>query len=222
MKQIIKSFVGMDVHKATISISVAEDGRSGPVRFIGVIPNTPEAVGKMAKQLARHGELDFCYEASGCGYGIHRQLTTLGHKCTVAAPSMIPRKPGERIKTDRRDSEKHSTNALRFGAVEIFGSISTSKTDTLVARDLDLSESLGIRSSKICVPGLRKLVDLYQFSPENGSGSNSMTEEILWEGEGVRCGFSRSPSYLILSESAFQQRLHHSGHLPRCGPPLAQ
>jgi hypothetical protein len=105
MKQ-IRSFVGVDVHKATISISVAEDGRSGPVRFIGVIPNTPEAVGKMAKQLARHGELDFCYEASGCGYGIHRQLTGFGHKCTVAAPSMIPRKPGERIKTDRRDSEK--------------------------------------------------------------------------------------------------------------------
>ena len=105
MKQ-VRSFVGMDVHKATISISVAEDGRSGPVRFLGVIPNTPEAVHKMAKQLARHGELDFCYEASGCGYGIHRQLTGLGHKCTVAAPSMIPRKPGQRIKTDRRDSEK--------------------------------------------------------------------------------------------------------------------
>lgn len=105
MKQ-TRSFVGMDVHKATISISVAEDGRSGPVRFVGEIPNTPEAVHKMAKQLARHGELDFCYEASGCGYGIYRQLTGLGHKCTVAAPSMIPRKPGERIKTDRRDSEK--------------------------------------------------------------------------------------------------------------------
>ena len=63
MKQTTRSFVGMDVHKATISISVAEDGRSGPVRFIGVIPNTPEAVTKMAKQLAKHGELDFCYEA---------------------------------------------------------------------------------------------------------------------------------------------------------------
>src|ERR1700749_2714392 len=106
MKQTIRSFVGIDVHKETISLSVAEDGRSGTVRFIGVIPNTPEAVQKMAKQLARHGELDFCYEASGCGYGIHRQLTGLGHKCTVVAPSMIPRRPGERIKTDRRDSEK--------------------------------------------------------------------------------------------------------------------
>jgi transposase len=96
----------MDVHKATISISIAEDGRSGPIRFLGVIPNTADEVAKLAKRLAKHGELDFCYEASGCGYGIHRQLTALGHKCMVVAPSMIPRKPGERIKTDRRDSEK--------------------------------------------------------------------------------------------------------------------
>ena len=111
----IRSFVGMDVHKATISISVAEDGRSGPVRFLGVIPNTADEVAKMAKRLARHGELDFCYEASGCGYGIHRQLTALGHKCTVVAPSMIPRKPGERIKTDRRDSEKLAHPAPLLG-----------------------------------------------------------------------------------------------------------
>jgi transposase len=60
----------------------------------------------MAKLLSRHGELNFCYEAGGCGYGIYRQLTTLGHSCTVVATSMIPRKPGERIKTDRRDSQK--------------------------------------------------------------------------------------------------------------------
>jgi transposase len=101
-----RSFIGLDVHKATISISIAEDGRNGPVRFLGVIPNTAEEVAKLAKRLARHGELDFCYEAGGCGYGIHRQLTSLGHRCTVVATSMIPRKPGERIKTDRRDSQK--------------------------------------------------------------------------------------------------------------------
>jgi transposase len=100
------SFIGMDVHKATISISIAEDGRNGPVRFLGVIPNAPEDIAKMAKRLSRHGELDFCYEAGGCGYGIYRQLTTLGHRCMVVATSMIPRKPGERIKTDRRDSQK--------------------------------------------------------------------------------------------------------------------
>ena len=65
--QTVRSFVGMDVHKETISISVAEDGRNGPVRFIGVIPNQPEDIAKMAKRLAKHGELDFCYEAGGCG-----------------------------------------------------------------------------------------------------------------------------------------------------------
>jgi transposase len=101
-----RSFVGMDVHKATISISIAEDGRNGPVRFLGVIPNVPEDIAKMAKRLSRHGDLDFCYEAGGCGYGIYRQLTALGHRCMVVATSMIPRKPGERIKTDRRDSQK--------------------------------------------------------------------------------------------------------------------
>jgi len=104
--QTVRSFVGMDVHKETISISVAEDGRNGPVRFIGVIPNQPDDIAKMSKRLAKHGELDFCYEAGGCGYNIYRQLTALGHSCTVAATSMIPRKPGERIKTDRRDSQK--------------------------------------------------------------------------------------------------------------------
>lgn len=71
-----------------------------------MIPNTADEVAKLAKRLAKHGELDFCYEASCCGYGIHRQLTALGHRCMVIAPSMIPRKPGERIKTDRRDSQK--------------------------------------------------------------------------------------------------------------------
>jgi transposase len=101
-----RSFIGLDVHKDTISVSIAEDGRDGAVRFIGVIANTPDEVAKMAKRLSRHGELDFCYEAGGCGYGLYRQLRALGHKCTVAATSMIPRKPGERIKTDRRDSQK--------------------------------------------------------------------------------------------------------------------
>jgi transposase len=67
-----RSFIGMDVHKAAISISIAEDGRNGPVRFLGVIPNVPEDIAKMAKRLSRHGELDFCYEAGGCGYSIYR------------------------------------------------------------------------------------------------------------------------------------------------------
>jgi transposase len=99
-------YVGLDVHKASISATVAEEGRDGAVRFIGAIANTPTEVAKLARRLSRNGDrLDFCYEAGGCGYGIYRQLIALGHSCTLAAPSLIARKPGDRVKTDRRDSE---------------------------------------------------------------------------------------------------------------------
>ena len=57
--------------------------------------------------MAKNGDrLEFCYEAGCCGYGVHRQLTDLGHGCMVVAPSLIPKKPGDRIKTDRRDAQK--------------------------------------------------------------------------------------------------------------------
>ena len=99
-------YVGMDVHKETIAVSIAEEGRNGEVRFIGTIPNTPTDIAKLAKRLSKDGvALEFCYEAGCCGYVIYRQLTELGHSCTVVAPSKIPRKPGERIKTDRRDAQ---------------------------------------------------------------------------------------------------------------------
>ncbi len=108
-------YVGLDVHKASISVTTAEDGRDGEVRFIGTIPNTPTDVAKLAKRLANEGRrLAFCYEAGGCGYGMYRQLIDLGHGCTVAAPTLIARKPGDRIKTDRRDSEKLALQH-RFG-----------------------------------------------------------------------------------------------------------
>ena len=97
-------YVGMDVHKESIAVSVAESV-GGEVRYVGNIANTPAAVQKLAKQLGKgDARLSFCYEAGGCGYGIHRQLTQLGCECQVVAPSLIPRKAGDRVKTDRRDS----------------------------------------------------------------------------------------------------------------------
>jgi transposase len=94
----------LDVHKETIAVSVAEaDG--GEVRYMGEIPNTPDAVVKLVKRLRKEGaKLSFCYEAGPCGYGLHRQLLDLGQVCQVVAPSLIPKKPGDRVKTDRRDS----------------------------------------------------------------------------------------------------------------------
>ncbi len=103
MKQFSK-YVGMDVHKATIAVAVAEGG-GGEVRYLGEIANTPEAIGKLVRQLKKGDvDLSFCYEAGPCGYGIQRQLSDLGWDCQVVAPSLIPKKAGDRVKTDRRDS----------------------------------------------------------------------------------------------------------------------
>lgn len=98
-------FVGLDVHKATVSVVVAEGTRGGEVRSFGTVANRAEAIEKLVGRLARDGyRLSFCYEAGPCGYGLYRQLTALGHECVVVAPSLIPVRAGDRVKTDRRDA----------------------------------------------------------------------------------------------------------------------
>jgi transposase len=98
-------YIGLDVHKDTIAIALAAADKRGDVRQYGQIANTPAALKTAAARLARGGsDLRFCYEAGPCGYGVQRQLTAAGHQCAVVAPSLIPRRPGDRIKTDRRDA----------------------------------------------------------------------------------------------------------------------
>lgn len=99
------TFIGLDVHKATISVAVAQGERGGEVRHWGTVPNRPDHVRKLAERLAAGGaRLHFCYEAGPCGYGLHRQILEMGHDCIVVAPSLIPVKAGDRVKTDRRDA----------------------------------------------------------------------------------------------------------------------
>ena len=100
-------YIGLDVHKASISVTVAEDGRNGEVKFLGTIANTPEALRKLAQKLSRKGDqLAFCYEAGCLGYQSAVGFTGLGHSCVVAAPTLIPVKPGDRIKNDRQEIQR--------------------------------------------------------------------------------------------------------------------
>ena len=106
MSETVK-YVGLDVHKITIAVAVAEGGKRAEVREHGEIANTPAALTKLLGKLGGPGvELHICYEAGPCGYGIQRQVAAAGYSCAVVAPSLIPRRPGDRIKTDRRDAVK--------------------------------------------------------------------------------------------------------------------
>jgi transposase len=105
MEQLTR-FIGLDVHKETIVAAVTAAGEVGKATSYGTHPNTPASLEKLVKRLreAGAGPLKFVYEAGPCGYGVHRTLTRLGEDCLVAAPSMIPRKSGDRQKNDKRDA----------------------------------------------------------------------------------------------------------------------
>ena len=97
-------FLGMDVHAETIAAAIAEP--DGEVRSLGTIPNRMESIRKLLKKLGPVEKLRVCYEAGPTGYVLYWQLAELGVQCEVIAPSLVPVKAGDRVKTDRRDAEK--------------------------------------------------------------------------------------------------------------------
>ncbi|TCZ68558.1 IS110 family transposase [Paenibacillus albiflavus] len=126
-----QKYVGMDVSKDTIVIAIAESGRE-EARYWGSIPHKPEAVRKLIKQLGDKEQIEVCYEAGPTGYELYRWLTSMGVKCSVVAPSLIPKRAGDRIKTDRRDAMRL---AQLFRAGELT-SVYVPDRDTEALRDL--------------------------------------------------------------------------------------
>lgn len=97
--------VGLDVHKKMIVAGILPPGsgrKAEKVRF----ENHPKAIEKFVNRVASRGPVEFVYEAGPCGYEVYRQITGMGHRCVVIAPSLTPVRPGDRVKTDRRDAEK--------------------------------------------------------------------------------------------------------------------
>jgi transposase len=108
-------FVGLDVHKVTIAVALAPEGRGAEVRAYGTIGTRQADIDRLLRKLvSKKARLSFAYEAGPCGYSLYRYLTRKGFDCQVVAPSLIPKKPGDRVKTDRRDAEGLARN-LRAG-----------------------------------------------------------------------------------------------------------
>lgn len=97
--------IGLDVHKQTIVAAVLPPGRERVTESI-TIENHPKVIEKLVARLGSNGALQFVYEAGPCGYEVHRQISEMGYPCSVIAPSLTPVRPGDRVKTDRRDAEK--------------------------------------------------------------------------------------------------------------------
>ena len=101
-----EAFIGIDTAKLRNAVAVAEGGRNGVLQYVGEIDTTDAATRKLVARLAgKYSKLTFCYEAGPTGYGLYRLIKSLGHECIVVAPSLVPSKPGDRVKTNRRDAE---------------------------------------------------------------------------------------------------------------------
>ena len=167
-------FVEIDAAKARNAVAVAEGGRNGEIRYLGEFDNTPEATAKLVRKLtARYETVHFCYEAGPTGYGLYRQIIALGHKCMVVAPSLIPRRPGDRVKTNRRDAQ---ALARLLRAVELTAVWVPDETHEAV---WDL-----VRTLAIAVEDYRRkrlLVELSRNSPHIGvSGSSHLAVTLLF------------------------------------------
>ena len=158
-------YVGLDVHADTIAVAVADEGRNGEIRFYGTIANSADAVLRLTKRLSETGTVPtFCYEAGPCGYGLHRLLTKLGFDCAVVSPAMIPRKTGDRVKTDRRDAQK----LARLWRAGELTPIWTPDEEQEAMRDLIRTRKQAVDALKVAKQHLQSFLLRHGLSYRNG------------------------------------------------------
>lgn len=149
------TYVGLDVHKDSISVAIAESGRKSEVRFYGTVGGDRDALFKLVKKLSVNSKgLRFVYEAGPCGYDIYRFLTSKGYDCEVASPSHIPRSPSDRIKTDRRDAvtlaRLHRAGELTYVYVP--------REDDEAMRDLVRAREDAVRAQRVARQQLKAML----------------------------------------------------------------
>jgi len=174
-------FVGMDVHKESIEIAIA-DGANQEVRRYGKIGGTQDALRKTLRKLVSLGKtLHFCYEAGPCGYELYRYLVSQGHDCWVVAPSLIPKRAGDKVKTDKRDAIQL---ARLFRAGELTPVYVPDREDEAI-RDLSRAREDAMLVQKAARQRLKSFLLRHDIRYQ---GKTAWTEAHLrWLADEVRC-----------------------------------
>ena len=194
MKEPTTLFVGLDDHKDSISVAHVPDDRRAEVTYVGRIGTRPADVDKLVRRLqAKADRLVFAYEAGPCGYGLYRQLTGHGLTCLVVAPSLIPRKPGDRVKTDRRDAVQLA-RLLRSGDLDPVYVPSVQQVERLKRLEAELADLV---PAWRLAPVVRDLVEgawAYQYpakvSPaiqKRLEGLPKTVQDIAWKAQVRLC-----------------------------------
>ena len=175
-------FIGLDVHKESIEVAFAEDGLAGEVRHYGKVGGSFSALDKVVRKLvSRDKSLHFCYEAGPCGYELYRHLTSQGHLCVVIAPSLIPKKPGDKVKTDKRDAIQL---ARLFRAGDLTAVYVPRREDEAI-RDLSRAREDSMLTQKAARQRLKSF--LLRHNIRYTGTANWSEKHLRWLADEVRC-----------------------------------